>query len=734
MAVTVLDLITGAVRPLSLLTGIAANIMTFEMQAGGTRSLAAIIAQPDTLKLFDMTSKASLTYNQALVADGGSTNQFSPNSFAGATQTARIRNAMMAMAVMSAAGVPTQLNLGIDTVSQPNTNVWKITEAITPGDQMTVRVDAATVKKADGTFDNLFRNAGIVPDPANPNGKCLSAAKNTGIKIIGVNGAKLEGANVPFSAPRPDTGGASVPWVGDDFGWRGCLITMANVEGLQISGFRTDKPTVWAITLSHGCNNFAISAMNLNSLNVLNGDGIDLRNGCTNGTVTGIVGDTSDDIVAVCAAVPFADGTPYPMIPLGYEPNALGDDTHHITIDGVTGQSGAGNLVRAFTTGANGTSLHHITIRNINQTGGARCINIGTFGAYSPAPTALNNFLVENVVAQTANAVTFSARISDSTFTNIEAKAAGKVPIDWNDFNRTGSTNVTFTTGTIKFPAVLLDPVLTTGPGSLLLADMSHPNNPIAVSATVADNMVIPNIAYQQMVTLAGGSNYADWTARAGTGMVVTGGTPEGKFEKSGKGGIHVIVSRTADVSGRGFFVGERSKSTKLTQYLLVNPNNKIGVWIWERCTQVGLTATPEPVSSILYANNGGTNDIAWRVDRVASTGPSAVSSADPALPQPTGNRRRAVATTGYSGAAPTTDLNVHLLAWVIGNQIEGATTLHKSRSAILYRIYIEDLTVSGRTFAQVDALDAAQWAAAIGTGGRYEAATETFTDPATVV
>jgi hypothetical protein len=71
MAVTVLDLITGSVRPLSQLTGIAANVMTFEMQAGGTRSLAAIIAQPDLLKLFDMTSKASLTYNQALAADGG---------------------------------------------------------------------------------------------------------------------------------------------------------------------------------------------------------------------------------------------------------------------------------------------------------------------------------------------------------------------------------------------------------------------------------------------------------------------------------------------------------------------------------------------------------------------------------------------------------------------------------------------------------------------------------------
>jgi hypothetical protein len=417
------------------------------------------------------------------------------------------------------------------------------------------------------------------------------------------------------------------------------------------------------------------------------------------------------------------------MIPLGYESNVLGDDTHHVVIDGVSGQSGAGNLVRAFTTGAQGTTIHDITIRNIHQTGGTRCVNIGTFGGYSPAVGALYNFTVENVVADTAHAVTFSARLKDSTFNNIEAKATGKVPIDWNDANRTGSVNVGFTN--LKFPATLLDPVL--APGAILLADMAHPNNPVAVPATVADNMIIPNIAYQQAVTLAGGSNHADWLARAGTGMVVTGGTPEAKLEKSGKGGLHVIMSRTNDISGRGFFVGERAKSTKLTQYLLANPGHTYGLWLWERCTQVGLASTPEPVSSILYNNGVGTNDIAWRMDRAASTGPSAISSADPSLPQAVGNRRRGIATTGYSGAVPTSDLNVHLLAWVIGNQIEGSTTLHKSRSAILYRLYLEDLTVSGRTFAQVDALDAAQWTAAIGTGGRYEAATETFTDPATV-
>lgn len=65
MAVTVLDLITGQILPLA---SVARPIMVFEMQSGGTRALSEIVARPDTLKLFDMTSKASLTYNQALAA------------------------------------------------------------------------------------------------------------------------------------------------------------------------------------------------------------------------------------------------------------------------------------------------------------------------------------------------------------------------------------------------------------------------------------------------------------------------------------------------------------------------------------------------------------------------------------------------------------------------------------------------------------------------------------------
>ncbi|RQS00227.1 hypothetical protein DIE02_27720 [Burkholderia sp. Bp8991] len=51
--------------------------------------------------------------------------------------------------------------------------------------------------------------------------------------------------------------------------------------------------------------------------------------------------------------------------------------------------------------------------------------------------------------------------------------------------------------------------------------------------------------------------------------------------------------------------------------------------------------------------------------------------------------------------------------------------------SAILYRVFLEDLTVSGRTFAAVSALDQSLYNAAFTSGGRYNG--DTYTSPSTL-
>jgi len=51
--------------------------------------------------------------------------------------------------------------------------------------------------------------------------------------------------------------------------------------------------------------------------------------------------------------------------------------------------------------------------------------------------------------------------------------------------------------------------------------------------------------------------------------------------------------------------------------------------------------------------------------------------------------------------------------------------------SWIFYRAYMEDLTVSGRTYAQVDAEDLALFTEQFAVGGRYH--NDTFTNPTTI-
>lgn len=61
-----------------------------------------------------------------------------------------------------------------------------------------------------------------------------------------------------------------------------------------------------------------------------------------------------------------------------------------------------------------------------------------------------------------------------------------------------------------------------------------------------------------------------------------------------------------------------------------------------------------------------------------------------------------------------------------------GASYLNKSASRIIYRIYIEDLNLSGRTFEQVKMIDDAEFEKAFAVGGRFY--NDTWSDPATVL
>ena len=65
--------------------------------------------------------------------------------------------------------------------ARSNSFVWEISEAILLPSDMTVVLDSAHLRLADGVFDNIFRNANCGTDP----GKTLEGEQHD-IRIIGV--------------------------------------------------------------------------------------------------------------------------------------------------------------------------------------------------------------------------------------------------------------------------------------------------------------------------------------------------------------------------------------------------------------------------------------------------------------------------------------------------------------------------------------------------------------------
>lgn len=351
-----------------------------------------------------------------------------PNEFEGETQHDRIVNAIN---FIDRNGGGT-LVLGEDTISTVKTRVWIAKSAILLPSNITIYLDASTLKLKNGVFDNIIRNRGIVVDPANPNSYALELNENSEIKIIGsgVNKSFIEGPDIPYTAPHPINGGSPVPWLGDWYGWRTIGILFANCKNYELTGFTMRKTTCWAISQERGCDGMYIHDIGFDTT-VKNGDGINFRMGCSNGMVENITGNTSDDTVAMTALLNFITSYPsgnyiWPLQVSGDAPNALGDNIENITIKGVKTKS-LHNQVRVLLT--NGAKINNISISSVEDSGviGVNQVFVQT-GAYG-APSALGdltNVSVNGIISNfSQNPLVVSVPIKDSQFNFIRQRKAG---------------------------------------------------------------------------------------------------------------------------------------------------------------------------------------------------------------------------------------------------------------------------------------------------------------------
>jgi hypothetical protein len=206
---------------------------------------------------------------------------------------------------------------------------------------------------------------------------------------------------------------------------------------------------------------------------------------------------------------------------------------------------------------------------------------------------------------------------------------------------------------------------------------------------------------------------------------------PEGLVQRSTKGGLHIMISQTGAAINNHLCSINRSAS--MDTYWTNNSSHDlylsaafrmtrgapdgttgwsayIGKVSWTTTTNfyngVGIYPTTG-IGRAITANNLGTDmDISPTGEYfVANT----VSQGD-----------AAIATNGTVSA-------------VFYNGVTDPTRVSVTPSFLLYRLYIEDLQVSGRTHAQVYAIDHAIYVKEVLTpGGRYYG--DTWSDPATVM
>ena len=219
------------------------------------------------------------------------------------------------------------------------------------------------------------------------------------------------------------------------------------------------------------------------------------------------------------------------------------------------------------------------------------------------------------------------------------------------------------------------------------------------------------------------------------------------RTELTAKGGVHFIVSQNSTVDRPiKDSISIRAGSTltdKLLALLDANPNLYVSVWtkhtrhVVKTSGQSGLIlfAANNLANAVGFLQQGdtkmsmpaGASTLANSVSKLNLTSKQAGIVGLPNYYQFTIN--------GYTGTKPSTDTNQRLrigagsLAPYSGTSTQA---LNACPSYIVYRIYIEDLKLSGRTFAEVKAIDDAEFEKAFSVGGRFY--NDIWSDPATIL
>lgn len=194
--------------------------------------------------------------------------------------------------------------------------------------------------------------------------------------------------------------------------------------------------------------------------------------------------------------------------------------------------------------------------------------------------------------------------------------------------------------------------------------------------------------------------------------------------ELSAKKALSVITSQSTMVASRQFSL---RLPGPIKKYMQANPSHTYAVSAWYRITRAATTNTGPYIA---LKRSSGANS-GWL--NVGKSGPQSIASiannfVAVGARNTVGMVQERLANP-YVGTALTNNSSDFLAALFGFASVDGAYGdggRNASMSAVVYRLTLEDLTVSGRTFAQFGAIDDALYALMFAAGGRYNGDTYT--------
>lgn len=270
---------------------------------------------------------------------------------------------------------------------------------------------------------------------------------------------------------------------------------------------------------------------------------------------------------------------------------------------------------------------------------------------------------------------------------------------------------VSFTDTTL--PIIHDDSVLPSD-GALFLVDFMHSTDPSPPVGVPATGSTMWNVAWAQAAAAIGSGTST--TLKAQIASAGYSNPALAKLERSTKGGLHSITSQVSDPGSSAW---EMKLADPIKTYILANPTHNYYASCWSMVTRPYLVGANQRDSLLEFANTTGVASN-YRIMLALAFNQPAVGRAAANVNGPVIGNANATAWVGSAPASIGTFIASFGLGGYGGYNFTAPIRQAKA-SRILYRGYIEDLTVSGRTYTDVDTLDFAAYTRDVLTvGGRY--------------